>query len=181
MRTTANSLVLPGRIPSTSSHSPLSRGWRVGGPEQTTRPPGDTSLETEGRRPFMPPAQRIRTAPNAPMSSPGTFSARALTTRVRSKPSPRMTAARKEARRWRDSMRVTSRSGSTIFSGIPGNPAPDPTSATAMMSRGSARRNSRLSRKRCSTIHAGSDDPTSLWTCCHLRSRSRYLWNDSSS
>lgn len=97
--------------------------------------------------------------------------------RVLLRDSSRTTVARNEARLCRDSISVRLMSGFTILIGIPGNPAPDPRSATVDTLLGMTRRNNRLSRKRLSMTQAGSDEPTSLCVPCHFLKSDRYFRN----
>src|SRR5215813_588902 len=96
-------------------------------------------------------------------------------------PSSRITADKNEALRALDSMRTLRVPGLTILRGIPGSPAPEPTSARETNLGGSTLRNRRLSRKSFSTIQAVSEEPTKRWDFCHFWSSFRYLPNASSS
>ena len=158
--TTAKSRVLPGRTPGTSNHSPVLKNRRSGGPEQTTIPPGDVSIAATGKTSLGSPAHRTTTAPKARIILCGRFSARSATTCVRSSRSSRITADKKDTRRRRDSISTTSKLGRTILIGTPGNPAPEPRSAMALILTGKNFRNKRLSRNRFSTTQVGSAEPT---------------------
>ncbi len=123
------------------------------------------------------PAQRMTTASNRPSSSSMTSSTRRPTTRVWGSPRSRIALKRNETRLRRDSTRTSSTSPRTILSGIPGRPAPEPRSSSVRSGEGSTFRNSRLSRKRFSTIQCGSIDPTSRCVFCHLINKTKYLSN----
>jgi len=167
-RYTANRRVRSGLIPGTSTHWPWLMGTRAGGPDTTIVPPGTSSRSACGSRFSTLPAHRMTTAPNVPLISCGRLSTRPAITRARSSASSLSTVDRNDTLRARDSISARSRSDRTILMGIPGNPAPEPRSATDPMSAGRTRRNSRLSRNRFSTIHPGSVEPTSRWIFCHF-------------
>ena len=152
----------PGVDPATSTRVPRSRFRRLGEPETMTIPPALTRLAAIGRTSVTPPAHRASTASCDSVIRSPKSSALSASTWTLVSPNSRISVARNDARRWRDSMRVTRSSGLTILMGTPGNPAPDPRSAIVATSLGKTLRNSKLSRKRCSTIQTGSDDPTSL-------------------
>ena len=155
--------------------SPTGRGRGLGGPEAATVPPRLSNRAAIGKSCPGSPAQRMTTASNRPSSSSMTSSTRPLTTRTFSSASSRTALERNETRFWRDSTRTSSTSPSTILSGIPGRPAPAPRSSSVLGGEGNTLRNSRLSRKRFSTIQWGAAEPMSRCDFFHLISNSRYL------
>ena len=137
--------------------------------------PGNNRVVATGIIASTSPAQRMTTASNWPPSSRARLSTRPSIIRTPGSWIVRMALVRNIARRRRDSIRVSSRSRRTILSGSPGRPAPEPTSASDLTAGGRSPRKRRLSRKRCSTIHNGSAEPTRRWAFCHLTNKPRYL------
>lgn len=147
----------------------------AGGPDTATIPPGRRMGRTAGRRRSGDPAHLMTAASNTPARSGTRDSSLRSTTLAPRSPSSLTTALRNDARRCRDSRSVTSILGLTILIGIPGKPAPDPTSMIVLAPTGKTLRKRRLSAIRAEAIQAGSADATSRWVFCHFSNISRYL------
>ena len=143
--------------------------------ETTTTPPFRTRRMAGDRTDVISPVHRITTASTLPVYSSPRLSARDAITATCESSSSRTTVNRKDTRRCRASIRSTATSGRAIAIGLPGHPAPDPTSASALAVDGTAPRNARLCITTFSSSHDGSTEPTSRWALCHLPNNFRYL------
>jgi hypothetical protein len=143
--------------------------------ETTTTPPFRTRRLAGDRTDVISPVHRITTASTLPAYSSPRLSVRDAITATCESSSSRTTVNRKDARRCRASIRITATSGRAIAIGIPGNPAPDPISASALAVDGTAPKKARLCNTTFSISHDGSTEPTSRWVFCHLPNKFRYL------
>ena len=153
---TAKRRVFPGSSPGTTTQSPDVSDRLTGGPVATTMPPGAASLAASGISSFTSPAQRMTTASNGPQGSLARSSRRSETTRAPFSPSSRTAVARNDARRRRDSARVTSRSPRTISPPCTGAP--------------SAARRRRSSSARRAIGWSASGTRAHRWRCCSTHS-----------